>query len=99
MKFNSRAIIACLAFAAAAQTVFGAGSPKTISLFNGKDLAGWKTIGRDPNDWTYGKAALNPDDPAKLKVAGPGDELVSTNRTANLSSEATFGDCTVELEF
>jgi 3-keto-disaccharide hydrolase len=99
MKFNPRVIFACLAFGAAAQTVFGAGSPKTISLLNGKDLAGWKTVGRDPNDWTYGKAALNPDNPAKLKVAGPGDELISTNRTVNLSSESSFGDCIVELEF
>jgi hypothetical protein len=99
MKFNFRVIIACLAFAAAAQTVFGAGSPKTISLFNGKDLAGWKTVGRDPNDWTYGKAALNSDAPTMLKMTGPGDELISTNRTVNLSSDVSFGDCTMELEF
>src|SRR6266404_5198854 len=36
---------------------------------------------------------------AKLKVIGPGEELINTNRTVNLSSEAVFGDSVVELEF
>lgn len=99
MNFNFRVIIACLALAAAARPGFGAGSPKTISLFNGKDLTGWKTVGRGTSQWTYGKAALDADNPAKVKVDGPGDDLINTNRTVNLSSEASFGDCVVELEF
>jgi hypothetical protein len=70
-----------------------------ISLLNGKDLAGWKTLGSGPSRWIFGKAALDPENPAKLKVIGPGEELISTNRTVNLSSEAVFGDCLVELEF
>lgn len=79
--------------------VLAAENPATISLINGKDLTGWKTVGAGPNLWTYGKAALNPDNAARLKVDGPGDELISTNTTVNLSSEQTFGDCVVEVEF
>ena len=79
--------------------VFGAEHLKPVSLINGKDLEGWKTVGRGSNEWTYGKAAMNPNSPAKLMVVGPGGELISTNRTVNLSSQAVFGDCKVELEF
>jgi hypothetical protein len=100
MKSNFRSVIAaCLALVAAHLIAFGADSSKTISLFNGKDLTGWKTVGRSTNQWTVGKAAMNLDAPAKLKVVGSGEELISTNRTVNLSSEAVFGDCIVELEF
>jgi hypothetical protein len=100
MNINFRLLTAaCFAVAIAAPSAFGADSSKAISLFNGKDLSGWKTVGRGTNQWTYGKAAMNPDNPAKLKVIGPGDELSSTNKTVNLSSEASFGDCLVELEF
>jgi hypothetical protein len=90
---------ACLALVAADGIAFGGDSPQTISLFNGKDLSGWRSIGRGSNEWTVGTAALDPDAPAKLMVAGPGDELIDTNRTVNLSSEAVFGDCVVEVEF
>jgi hypothetical protein len=100
MHVNFRSILATgLAFVITAPTVFGADGSKAISLINGKDLSGWKTVGQGTSEWTYGKAALNPDDAAKLKVIGPGDELINTNRTVNLSSEANFGDCIVELEF
>lgn len=92
-------IAACVTCVAFQSTVFGLDAPKTISLFNGHDLSGWKIIGTMTNEWQFGKAAMNPNHPAKLKVVGPGEELISTNRTVNLSSEAVFGDCTVELEF
>ncbi len=88
-----------LSLAAAVQMASGADSPKTVSLINGKDLTGWKTVGRGTSEWTFGKAAMDPDAPAKLKVAGPGEDLINTNRTVNLSSEAVFGDCIVEVEF
>lgn len=87
---------ACLALIAAGSLARGA---ETVSLINGKDLTGWKTVGRLPNQWTYGKAAMDPEKPAKLIAIGPGVELINTNRTVNLSSEAVFGDCVVELEF
>ena len=100
MKHPVKAFIAvCIAFLAAGATTFGADTPKAISLINGKDLTGWKLVGKGGSQWEFGKAAMNPDNPAKLKVAGPGEELISTNRTVNLSSEAVFGDCLVELEF
>lgn len=100
MSFAFRTILAAgLAIVACDMIANGAGGSETISLLNGKDLTGWKTVGRGTNEWTVGKAALNPQNPAKLMVIGPGDELISTNRTVNLSSEAVFGDCLVELEF
>lgn len=73
---------------------------KTISLFNGKDLSGWKTVGgKETVQWKAGKAAWDPSEPAKLSVAGPGDELVSPEKGVNLTTEASFGDCVLELEF
>jgi hypothetical protein len=72
---------------------------KAVSLLNGKDLTGWKIVGKGASQWTYGKAAMNLDQPAKLKLVGSGEELISTNRTVNLTSEAAFGDCTVAVEF
>ena len=100
MKSFFRAFIAAgLALLAVDATIFGADTTKTISLINGKDLTGWKIVGNGVSQWVYGQAAMNPDQPAKLKVAGPGEELICTNRTVNLSSEAVFGDCLVELEF
>jgi hypothetical protein len=94
--FRASAALCIVLFATAA---LGADKGKTISLFNGKDLTGWKKVGGGSNTWTYGKAVWNADEPAKLKVDGPGDELINTNKTVNLSSEAVFGDCVVELEF
>jgi hypothetical protein len=100
MKSFFRAFIAAgLVLFAVDVTSFGADTTKTISLINGKDLTGWKIVGKGVSQWVYGQAAMNPDQPAKLKMAGPGEELICTNRTVNLSSEAVFGDCLVELEF
>lgn len=73
---------------------------RTTPLFNGRDLTGWKTVGgKGVNQWTVGRAALDDADPARLKVVGPGNELVSPAKGANLVTEAAFGDCRVELEF
>src|SRR6266404_1717645 len=98
MKSTLRAGLA-VCFGLFSLTVSGAEKPGTISLINGKDLTGWKTVGAGPNLWAYGKAALNPDNAALLKVDGPGEELISTNANVNLSSEKSFGDCVVEVEF
>jgi hypothetical protein len=92
-------IAACVASVAFNSIVFGADASKTVSLINGHDLSDWKTIGKLPNSWQFGTAAMDTEHPAKLKVVGPGEELISTNRTVNLSSKAVFGDCRVELEF
>lgn len=73
---------------------------KTINLFNGKDLTGWKTVGgKGPSQWKFGKAELDAANPKTIKVAGEGEELISPGKGLNLSTEAKFKDCVVELEF
>jgi hypothetical protein len=100
MNFNFRSVLtAAFALLAAAPIAFGRDDAKTISLINGRDLTGWKTVGHGTSQWTFGKAVMDPKAPAKLKVIGPGGELINTNRTVNLSSQAGFGDCIVEAEF
>jgi hypothetical protein len=100
MKIVFRPLLAVgLALVITAPSVLGVNQSAPVSLINGKDLTGWKSVGRGPNQWIFGKAALNTDAPAKLIVVGPGEELINTNKTVNLSSEASFGDCLVELEF
>jgi len=100
MHFNFRPIFTGLfVFATLAVTASAQENTKTVSLLNGKDLTGWKFVGKGSSQWTYGKAAMNPDVPSKLMITGPGEELISTNHTVNLSSEQVFGDCVVELEF
>jgi len=100
MNCKFRAANAAIAiFAAIVLSALAANGADTISLINGKDLTGWKTVGRGSNQWTFGQAAMDPEAPAKLKVVGKGEELINTNRTVNLSSEAVFGDCVVEVEF
>jgi hypothetical protein len=73
---------------------------KSIPLWNRKDLSGWKKVGNLPlESWKVGNAALDPADPTKLVVSGPGQDLVAPAKAVNLSSEASFGDCRVEVEF
>lgn len=92
--------VAVAALAIAATAALAADNTRTISLFNGKDLSGWKTVGGSGAvQWKVGKAALDPTDETKLKMDGPGDELISAERGVNLSSETRFGDCVLELEF
>jgi len=99
MDLNFRPI-AVAALAIAATAAIAADNARTISLFNGKDLSGWKTAGGNGAvQWKVGKAALDPSDETKLKMDGPGDELISAERGVNLSSETSFGDCILELEF
>jgi len=99
MGLNFRPV-AVAALAIAATAAIAADNARTISLFNGKDLSGWKTAGGNGAvQWKVGKAALDPSDETKLKMDGPGDELISAERGVNLSSETSFGDCILELEF
>ena len=91
-------IAGCLAFLAAA--ALAADSAKPISLFNGQDLSGWKTVGgKGASQWKFGKAVLDPADPKKLNVDGPGEELISPQTGANLATEASYRDCLLEMEF
>ena len=76
------------------------GATQAILLLNGKDLTGWKVVGgKGTNQWRFGKAAVDATDPTKLKVEGPGEELISLASGVDLSTEAAFKDCLLELEF
>jgi len=100
---NSRNRIAIIVLSICTALVFTAkagSDSKPASLFNGKDLTGWKTVGgKGANQWMVGTASLNTAKPSKLNVEKPGHELISPEPGANLASEQAFGDCIVELEF
>ncbi len=72
---------------------------KSVSLINGKNTDGWKVVGKGTNEWTFGTAVWDQEHPSRVKVSGPGTDMINTNRTVNLSSIAEFGDCMVEAEF
>ena len=81
-------------------TALAANGAGTMSLFNGKDLSGWKPVGgRGAVQWKVGKAVWDSSDPGKLSVGSPGDELISPEKGVNLATEASFQDCRLELEF
>jgi hypothetical protein len=61
-----------------------------ISLFNGKDLSGWKTMGNNPSAWRIVDGILRNEavqDPGKQKTY------------ANIRTEREFEDFNVQLEF
>jgi hypothetical protein len=78
---------------------FGFGAEKTQRLFDGKDLAGWRT---PSGTWTVAKGvSLDPADPAKFVIA-PGQGVAvnsSSNHTVDLITEAEFGDMEAHVEF
>jgi hypothetical protein len=83
-----------------AMATLAAAPSKTASLFNGKDLSGWKkATSKSTGQWQVGQVALDPINPEKLKITGPGDALATLEKNPNLISEASFGDCILELEF
>jgi len=45
-----------------------ADNPKSVALFNGRDLAGWKTVGgKGEVQWKVGRAVLDTTSPTKMK--------------------------------
>src|SRR4051812_11263563 len=70
--------------------------------FNGRDLSGWKFRGEESKSkWKVGRAALDPNDAAKIAFAADSAaaELVNTEaHSVDLYTEAKFGDCVVEVE-
>ena len=81
-------------------TVAFAEDAKPTALFNGRDLAGWQPAGKKGTaQWAYGTAALDPAHANRIKSTGPGTDLINPEPGLNLTSEASFGDCRVELEF
>ncbi len=68
------------------------------SLFNGKDLTGWKVKGKDDkNKWQVGTAGV--DAKGALTYTKGGSDLVNTaGGGIDIYSTAEFGDCIVECE-
>jgi hypothetical protein len=78
---------------------FSFGAEKTQVLFDGKDLAGWRT---PTGTWSVSKAvSLDPADPKKfIIVPGQGVAVNSaSSHTVDLISEAEFGDMEAHIEF
>ncbi len=74
-----------------------------INLFNGKNMNGWLARGGAPeHEWgAAGDVALNPDD-AKLLEVSAGEGIFyngATGRTADIYTEAVYGDCELHVEF
>src|SRR4051812_223385 len=74
--------------------------------FNGTDLSGWKLKGdAKRSKWVVGHGLLDPANPVNLALGrtSTGDEekhLVNLKPGGvDISTEQTFGDCTLELEF
>jgi hypothetical protein len=83
--------------------VFGLGTlahtgEKTLTPFNGKDLAGWKLRGKEEkNKWAVGSATV--DDKGKLLFSKEGHQLVNTgNGGIDIYTEQEFADCVVVVE-
>jgi hypothetical protein len=86
----------------------GAEAPKTVSLFNGKDLAGWSVVDKSRASlWSAaGSVQLDPKNPKALIATGqPKDAegvLVAQLKDfqgTNLVTDKKFGDITLHLEF
>jgi hypothetical protein len=71
------------------------------SLFNGKDLAGWKAMGTK-NAWVVASnVAVVPSDEKRFAMTPGEGTLVNgpDGKTCNICTEQTFGDCEVHIEF
>jgi len=77
------------------------GPEKSIVLFNGKDLTGWKVKGAPAKiEWVVGKAALDEKNPARLIVtAAAAGDLINPNHAGDLYTDQKFGDGVFEVEF
>jgi hypothetical protein len=98
MRFKIMAVSAVLGLALAFRPSLEAGDSKAVTLFNGKDLSGWKIKGKeDRSKWAVGSATVN--DKGQLVFDKTGTELVNTQAGGvDISSEKTFGDCVIVAE-
>ena len=83
-----------------------AADPAPVSLFNGKDLTGWKAKNPAKNQWQACAASWDAKDPGKLvggidnSPDGSGKVLAAiTGGGSDLYTEAKFGDMHLEVEF
>jgi hypothetical protein len=70
--------------------------------FNGKDLEGWKSAGKDMGFWQVGAAKLDANAAGSLVVSKPGTELINAIKAGahgvDLRSVATYGDQIVKID-
>ena len=79
------------------------GTACAVEPFNGKDLTGWKLRGKpEQSHWKVGTATLDPENPACLRVAPGGNEMINDIRPGthgvDINTEEKFGDAIIELE-
>ena len=105
-------LVALAAVAALASTGAGISSAraadeqaggKTVVLFDGKSLDGWKLQGDAARSkWMIGRAVVSSDKPRELVVApaAAGGELVNAKTGGvDIYSVEKFADCTIDMEF
>lgn len=78
-------------------------SQNGIQLFKGNNMDGWRARGGVPeHEWAAaGSVVLNPDNANRLATT-PGEGIFYngvTGRTADIYTEAEYGDCELHLEF
>jgi len=94
-------VTAALVVVAAAVVAEGSAkdSGKVITLFNGKDLTGWKIRGtKEKSLWVVGTVKVDPDDPKKVVVEAGGTDLIDKARSEDIYTEEEFGDCTISCD-
>jgi len=74
-----------------------------VELFNGRDFTGWHARGdQAQHEWlAAGQVSLKPDDDSHFAIE-PGQGLMvngASGRTADLITDASFGDCEAHIEF
>ena len=79
------------------------GGQEWQDLFGGRDLSGWRGLSEDgSHDWrACGPVSPHPDDAKRFDIQPGSGVLVNgeDGRTANLCTEASFGDCELHIEF
>jgi hypothetical protein len=91
MRIRSLAVLASVAFAALLAALPGAAGdppPGFVSLFNGKDLAGWKVPGGDNGHWKVLDGVIDYDAQSE-----------SAAQDKSLWSEREFGDFVLRLDW
>lgn len=93
------AVMLVVVFASAAWVVAADKEEKAAQPFNGKDLKGWKSKGKDMGFWCVGTAKVDPDKATELVVDPKGKELINAKGGGfDLYSEYTYGDAVITLE-
>jgi hypothetical protein len=107
----SRIAIGVLAGLALALTVLVPGNSaeevnnKSVMLFNGQNLKGWKLRNEKNSHWVVGVASLDEKEPRQLSVVINADQphhlindLKVGQHGCDIYTEEKFGDCLVEVE-